>query len=108
MKANREIDEAPRRGDGVLLALRAERCAGCTYCLRVCPTEAIRIRRGKAAIMAHRCSLCGECLRGCPREAWTVPSESLEEIQRKGTAVAVLDPAVFGQFGGRASPGSIL
>ena len=58
--------------------------------------------------MAHRCILCGECLRACPREAWAVPSESLEQIQRKGPAVAVLDPAVFGQFGDRASPESIL
>ena len=108
MKANRGIDESPRRGDGALLTLRPELCAGCTHCLRVCPTEAIRIRRGKAEIMAHRCILCGECLRACPREAWAVPSESLEQIQRKGPAVAVLDPAVFGQFGDRASPGSIL
>src|SRR5512139_2463537 len=108
MKANRGIDEGPRRGDGVLLTLRAERCAGCTYCLRVCPTEAIRIRRGKAEIMAHRCILCGECLRACPREAWAVPSESLEKILREGPALAVLDPAVFGQFGDRVSPGNIL
>ncbi len=30
MKANRGIDESPHRGDGVLLAVRAELCAGCT------------------------------------------------------------------------------
>jgi len=107
MKANRGIDEGPRRGDGFPFTLRAERCAGCTHCLRVCPTEAIRIRKGKAEIMTHRCILCGECLRACPREAWAVRCESLDQILRKGPALAVLDPAVFGQFGDRPSPGSI-
>ncbi len=108
MKANRGIDKGPRLGDGILFTLRTERCVGCTHCLRVCPTEAIRIRRGKAEIMDHRCILCGECLRACPREAWGGPSEPLEQILRKGAAVAVLDPAVFGQFGDRPSPGSIV
>jgi Na+-translocating ferredoxin:NAD+ oxidoreductase RNF subunit RnfB len=108
MKAKRGNGEGTRREDGALLTLRAERCAGCTHCLRVCPTEAIRIRGGKAEIMARRCILCGECLRACPREAWAVPSEPLEQILAQGPALSVLDPAVFGQFGDRASPGNIL
>jgi hypothetical protein len=37
-----------------------------------------------------------------------VEAESLDPVREKGGVVAVLDPAVFGQFGERASPGNIL
>jgi len=57
--------------------------------------------------MPHRCIHCGECLRVCPREAWTVRVDPEEPARRKEGSLAVLDPAVFGQFGDR-DPGRIL
>lgn len=86
-----------------LITLRQELCRACTHCIRVCPTEAIRVRGEKAEIMPHRCIDCGECLRACPREAWTVKADPLPEIENN-KSWAVLDPAVFGQFGGGVSP----
>jgi len=87
-----------------LLVLGKERCQGCTHCLRACPTEAIRIRHGKADFMPHRCVQCGRCIQVCPRGAWGVRSDSLEKVKKDGRAVAVLDPTVFWQFGGQTSP----
>jgi Fe-S-cluster-containing hydrogenase component 2 len=44
-------------------------CYGCTHCMNVCPTEAIRINDGKALILKKRCVDCGECLKVCPVNA---------------------------------------
>ncbi len=95
------MGERPEQGGRPLLTLRAELCVGCTHCLRVCPTEAIRIRRGKAEAMPHRCIHCGECLRVCPREAWTIRAAPGEPATQYKGSLGVLDPAVFGQFGDR-------
>ena len=98
--------KSPSQPD-LLLILSKERCQGCTHCLRACPTEAIRIRHGKAEVMPHRCVQCGRCIQVCPRDAWGVRSVSLER-EKKGSAVAILDPTVFWQFGGQTLPGGVL
>ena len=95
--------KSPAQPD-LLLVLGKERCQGCTHCLRACPTEAIRIRRGKAEVMPHRCVHCGRCIQVCPRGAWGVRSDSLEKVKKDADAVAVLDPTVFWQFGSQISP----
>ncbi len=59
-------------------------------------------------MMPHRCIDCGECIRVCPRKAWVVEAEPWERVREKGRIAAVLDPAVFGQFGNRVFPGMIL
>lgn len=43
-----------------------EKCRGCTHCLRVCPTEAIRVRNRKMEINNLKCIDCGECFKVCP------------------------------------------
>jgi Na+-translocating ferredoxin:NAD+ oxidoreductase RNF subunit RnfB len=93
---------------GRYLILSGERCHGCTHCMRVCPTEAIRIRHGKAEVISHRCIGCGKCIPACPREAWGVQSISLKKVKSGGKAVAILDPAVFWQFGGQTSPQRVM
>jgi len=91
----------------LLPVLRKERCQGCTHCIRACPTEAIRIRHGKAEVMPHRCVHCGRCIQICPRDAWEMRSDSLEKVKREGEALAVLDSTVFWQFGGQTSPRAV-
>lgn len=78
--------------------LDAELCCGCTNCLKRCPTEAIRIRGGKAHILSERCIDCGECIRICPHHAKRARSNALEEIQQYPIKVAIPAPALFGQF----------
>lgn len=48
------------------VTLKEDKCVGCTNCVKRCPTEAIRIRNGKAFIASERCIDCGECIRICP------------------------------------------
>ena len=78
--------------------LDADRCCGCTNCLKRCPTEAIRVHDGKAKILSERCIDCGECIRICPHHAKTANSNKLEEILKFKYTVAIPAPALFGQF----------
>ena len=55
-------------------------CKGCTTCIKRCPTEAIRVRGGKAVIMSQRCIDCGECIRVCPYKAKKALFDRLEDI----------------------------
>ncbi len=59
--------------------------------------------------MGHRCIHCGECIRSCPFEAWAVDGDPLRRMKERGfPSCAVLDPSVFGQFGGQVSPARII
>ena len=46
-----------------------EICRGHMTCMRHCPTEAIRVRHGKAEISEELCVDCGECISVCPSGA---------------------------------------
>ena len=73
-------------------------CEGCSHCMRVCPTEAIRVRDGKAHINENRCIDCGNCFIACPHKAVFVKQDDFEEIFKFPCRVALV-PAVFlGQF----------
>lgn len=78
--------------------LDADKCCGCTNCLKRCPTEAIRVHDGKARILSERCIDCGECIRICPHRAKRAHSSPLEEIEKFKIKVAIPAPALFGQF----------
>lgn len=74
------------------------KCVGCSRCMRVCPTEAIRIRNGKAHILENRCMDCGKCHEVCVSKAIYVKQDDFEEIYKYEHSVALV-PAVFlGQF----------
>ncbi len=76
----------------------AERCDGCLACMRVCPTEAIRVRTGKATVINHLCIDCGMCLSVCPRKAIVTTTGELESFNDFAFKVAVPSPVLFGQF----------
>lgn len=80
------------------LQIDTDRCIGCSRCMKVCPTEAIRIFGGHASIQEHRCIDCGRCHEVCPAQAVTIKDDDFELIRRYRHSVALL-PAVFmGQF----------
>ena len=78
--------------------LEYKRCRGCTTCIKNCPTEAIRVRSGKAAILNERCIDCGKCIQVCPHKAVKSISDSLEKLEKYQYRVALPDPALYGQF----------
>ena len=80
------------------VALDVEKCAGCTTCLRHCPTEAIRVRDGRAVINADRCIDCGECIRVCPHNAKKAVCSSLSKMDRYKYKIALPAPSLYGQF----------
>lgn len=75
-----------------------EKCCGCTNCLKRCPTEAIRVHKGKARILPQRCIDCGECIRVCPHRAKKAHSSKLCELENYKVRIALPAPALFGQF----------
>ncbi len=78
--------------------LDAPKCIGCTTCLRHCPTEAIRIRNGRAVIHQGRCIDCGECIRTCPQKAKKAVCSKLDAMSRFKWKIALPAPALYGQF----------
>lgn len=84
------------------------RCKGCTHCIRTCPTEAIRVRNGKAIIISERCIDCGACIRTCPNSAIIAVTDPLEAIHRYQYKIAIPAPALVSQFSRRYSVEKVL
>lgn len=80
------------------LKIDKELCIGCANCMRVCPTEAIRVRDGKADLEANRCIDCGECFRHCPVNAIIIEQDDLSKIQDFQYKVALVPSVFSGQF----------
>ncbi|MCT4620361.1 MAG: 4Fe-4S dicluster domain-containing protein [Marinisporobacter sp.] len=88
--------------------LEEDKCIGCTNCIKRCPTEAIRVRNGKATIIKERCIDCGECIRICPQHAKNSISDPLENIHHFKYKVALPAPTLLGQFDESIEPIKIL
>ncbi len=78
--------------------LDENKCTGCTTCLKHCPTEAIRIKNGKAVINPERCIDCGECIRNCPHKAKRAVCSKLVDMERFKWKIALPAPSLYGQF----------
>ena len=84
------------------VSIHKELCVGCTNCIKECPTEAIRVRDGKAVIADLRCIDCGECIRICPYHAKYAKIDLLDDIfkktEKKCIHVAIVSPVLYTQF----------
>ncbi|BAX80935.1 [Fe-Fe] hydrogenase large subunit C-terminal domain-containing protein [Labilibaculum antarcticum] len=73
-------------------------CIGCTHCMNVCPTSAIRVKNGIADINKNACVDCGECLNACPVNAIIVEQDDFSQIFHFKQRVALLPTVLLGQF----------
>jgi ferredoxin len=76
--------------------------------MRVCPTQAIRVRRKQAHMLEDRCIDCGECLKVCTKGAIVPLTETLADLSKFDCTVAVPSPALYTQFDAEVPPGVIL
>ena len=93
------------------VALNQELCVGCTNCIKGCPTEAIRVRDGKAHIDESRCIDCGECIRICPHHAKSAITDMFPDLKKhdsKHPTVVLIPPSLYAQFGPPATRARII
>ena len=53
-------------------------CIGCSHCMKSCPTEALRVRNGKAVLSPDRCIDCGNCFKVCPTKSIYVKQDDFD------------------------------
>lgn len=82
------------------VSLDAERCTGCTTCMKYCPTEAIRVHDGCAQIDGSRCIDCGECVRHCTNNAKKAVCGTFSQIEAFKWKIALPAPSLMAQFSG--------
>lgn len=78
-------------------------CIGCSHCMKVCPTEALRVRGGKATIHVEWCIDCGECYRVCPTRAIRVMDDDFKQIFDYKYRVLLVPSVFFAQFSHKVS-----
>lgn len=75
-----------------------ELCMGCTHCMTACPTQAIRVRNGKALISEERCVDCGNCCKACPVSAILIEQDDFQEVFNYNVRIALVPSVFIGQF----------
>ncbi|MBQ8884084.1 MAG: 4Fe-4S dicluster domain-containing protein [Oscillospiraceae bacterium] len=78
--------------------LDKDKCMGCINCIKRCPTQAIRVRNGKATIIPEFCIDCGECIRICPHHAKLATYDPLSVMDGYKYKIALPAPSLYAQF----------
>ena len=81
-----------------------DKCRGHMTCMRHCPTQAIRVRGGKAHISEELCVDCGSCISVCPSGAIVPITDPVAEISHLRYKVAVPSPVLYSQFESSVHP----
>jgi Fe-S-cluster-containing hydrogenase component 2 len=80
------------------LNIQEDVCIGCSHCIKACPTEALRVKDGKARLIAERCVDCGECMRVCPVNAIFIDEDDFSRIFSYTRRVALVPSVFMGQY----------
>ncbi len=82
-------------------------CRGCVNCIKVCPTEAMRLYYGKVGIMSELCIDCGECIKACPSKAITINEDNWDMLRSLQDKIVIADPVFYTQFPYLLHPGEV-
>ena len=80
------------------LTIDESTCIGCSHCMKSCPTEALRVRNGKAVLSPDRCIDCGNCFKVCPTKSIYVKQDDFDDIFNYACRVALVPSVFMGQF----------
>ncbi len=89
------------------LGINHDLCIGCSHCMQVCPTEALRVRQGKAELYPNRCIDCGECYRVCPVHAIYIEQDDFSHIFDYKHRVALVPAILMGLFPDEINPDEV-
>lgn len=87
--------------------INADKCTGRMACMRACPTHAIRVKKGRAAVIPQLCIDCGSCLVECLSGAIVPTTLTFAELDRFKFKVAVVSPALYTQFALKDTPAQV-
>jgi Na+-translocating ferredoxin:NAD+ oxidoreductase RNF subunit RnfB len=90
-----------------IMKIDPDKCDGRMKCMRVCPTEAIRVKDGTALLIEEKCIDCGECIKICPSGAITAMTDPFGELTKFRHTVALPSPGLHAQFGQEILPNKI-
>ena len=80
------------------LTIDQDTCIGCSHCMKACPTEALRLRDGKAVLTPDRCIDCGNCFKVCPTKSFYIKQDDFDNIFNFPCRVALVPSVFMGQF----------
>jgi ferredoxin len=75
-----------------MFVVSREACRGCGDCLESCPSGAISLVDGLAAINQEECTACGTCVTSCPQEAIMEVLEPEPVVSSPGLVEQVVAP----------------
>ena len=78
-----------------LLNIDEKKCRRCRRCIRDCPSNALKIDKGRVVRSESRCVLCGSCYKHCPHGAFiarTGSDDALRLLESGEKVIALLDP----------------
>ncbi len=75
-----------------------EHCDGCSLCMKVCPTRAIRIRNDRSVCIVDLCIGCGECVRVCATGAIDINIKGMSQPGKDRLSATIISPVLYPQF----------
>lgn len=62
------------------IAVVGNECVACGCCVKVCPRDAVSVRKGiMAEVDGEKCVGCGKCAKICPASVITIAERGAEE-----------------------------
>lgn len=77
----------------------SERCIECMNCVRICPTQAIRVHKKRVEVLNELCIDCGECINICSRHVYEPLYDGTDDFCSFKYKVVIPSPVLYAQYG---------